>query len=226
MKVGVREVAKLLEVSEKTIYRWISQRKIPVHRVNDQYRFNRAEVLEWATTERIPISPWLLAEEDDAPLPLLHEALRTGGVYYRVDGLDTSTVLRNVVALMPLPEEVDRDFLYQVLLARESIGSTGIGDGIAVPHARNPIVMHIVRPMISLCFLENAIDFKAIDGKPVNTLFTIVSPSSRAHLQLLSKLMFCLRKKPFFKSINEECSREKIFASAKQADLNLASCSC
>lgn len=218
MKVGVREIARVLGVSEKTVYRWIAQRRIPVHRVNEQYRFNRAEVLEWATTERIPVSPWLLAEDDDAPLPLLHEALRTGGIFYRVDGRDTATVLRNVVALMPLPEEVDRDFLYQVLLARESMGSTGIGDGIAVPHPRNPIVLHILRPMITLCYLEEPIDFHAIDGAPVRILFTIVSPSSRAHLQLLSKLSFCLRKTAFAEAIMREGSREEIFTSAEESE--------
>ena len=61
------------------------------------------------------------------------------------------------VELMPLPEKVDRQFLLQVLVARESLGSTAVGKGIALPHVRNPVVMHIDRPMITLCFLENAV---------------------------------------------------------------------
>jgi len=56
VKISVREAARMLEVSEKTIYRWIEQKKLPVHRINDQYRFNRAELLEWATTQRVPVS--------------------------------------------------------------------------------------------------------------------------------------------------------------------------
>ena len=85
---------------------------------------------------------------------------------------------------MRLPEEVDSEFLYQVLLAREALGSTGMGDGIAIPHVRNPIVLHLSRPMVTLCFLETPIDFGSLDGKPVTTLFTLISPTVRAHLHL------------------------------------------
>ena len=69
---------------------------------------------------------------------------------------------------MKLPDDVDREFLYQVLLAREALGSTGIGDGIAIPHVRNPIVLHLSRPTVTLCFLEQPVDFGALDGQPVS----------------------------------------------------------
>ena len=45
--------------------------------------------------------------------------------------------------MLALPEEVDREFLFQALLARETLASTGVGDGIAIPHLRNPIVLHL-----------------------------------------------------------------------------------
>ncbi|MEI8079471.1 MAG: PTS sugar transporter subunit IIA [bacterium] len=97
------------------------------------------------------------------------------------------------MAVMKLPDTVDREFLYQVLLARESLGSTGIGDGIAIPHVRNPVVLHVSTPTVTLCFLEHPIDFHAIDDQPVNTLFTLISPTVRTHLHLLSRLGFILR---------------------------------
>ena len=84
-----------------------------------------------------------------------------------------------------------------MILARESLGSTGFGGGIAIPHVRNPIVLHIPRPMITLCFLETPIEFGAIDGMPVHTLFTLVSPTVRAHLHLLSRLTYGLRLPDF-----------------------------
>lgn len=49
MRLSVKDVAGLLKVSEKTIYRWIKQETIPCYRVNEQFRFNRSELLEWAT---------------------------------------------------------------------------------------------------------------------------------------------------------------------------------
>jgi len=223
MKLGVRDAASLLGVSEKTVYRWISQRKLPTYRVNEQYRFNRAELLEWATARRHPVSPQILVEDADAPVPSLVEALQAGGVFYRVGGTDQESVLRSVVQVMPLDQEVDREFLLQVLLARESLGSTGIGEGLAIPHVRNPIVMHISRPMVSLCFLEHAIDFNAIDGKPVHTLFAIVSPTVTAHLSMLSKLSFGLREGPFAETVRRQGSREELFHAAARLEEATAS---
>ena len=131
---------------------------MPFHRVSNQYRFNRAELLEWATANRMPISPRMMEEPEDVAIPTLAEALQTGGIHYRLEGGDKAAVLNSVVNLLPLPQEVDREFLYQVLLARESLGSTAIGGGIAIPHVRNPITLHVAEPLISLCYLEDPID--------------------------------------------------------------------
>ncbi len=223
MNLGVRDVARLFAVSEKTVYRWVSQDKLPVYKMSGQYRFNRSELLEWATAHRIQVSPQLLVESDDEdiPVPSLLEALRTGGIFYRVGGHDKASVLSEIVGVMSLPDEVDRDFLYEVLLARESMGSTAIGSGIAIPHARNPIVMHIARPAVTLCFLEEPVDYGALDGQPVDTLFTIVSPTVKAHLSLLSRLAFGLQDEKFSQVIEEKGSREAIFEQALSLDERL-----
>ncbi|NUN96749.1 MAG: PTS sugar transporter subunit IIA [Candidatus Omnitrophica bacterium] len=220
MQLGVKEAASLLEVSEKTIYRWIKQGTIPAYKLNEQYRFNRAELLEWATSRRIHISPEIFSEVDASrlPLPSVSEALQAGGIFYRIGGQDKNTVLRAVVDTLRVPEEVDREFLYQVLLAREALGSTGIGDGIAIPHVRNPIVLHLPRPTITLCFLENPIEFGALDGNPVTTLFTLISPSVRAHLHMLSRLGFILRNKDFRAHLSEQSSREELLRALKAAE--------
>ena len=218
MNLRVKNAAELLHVSEKTIYRWIAQEKLPVHRVSGQYRFSRAELLEWATGKRIPISPKILEEHEDGLIPGLEDALRAGGVHYRVEGSDKASVLRNVVDILPLPDGVDREFLIQVLLARESLGSTGIGNGIAIPHVRNPITLHVTKPLVALCYLEHPIDFEAIDGEPVNTLFTIISPTVRAHLSLLSKLSFGLRSTELAEIVSRVGSRDEIFEAAARLD--------
>ena len=221
MQLGVREAARLLAVSEKTIYRWIKEGRLPAYRVNEQYRFNRAELLELATAQRINVSPDIFREPEDqrqGSLPTLVEALSIGGIHYRVGGQDKPSVLQAVVEVMPLPEEVDRSFLLQVLMARESLGSTGIGDGIAIPHVRNPIVMHIPHPTITLCFLDHPIDFDSIDGRPVQTLFTIVSPTIRAHLHLLSRLAFVLRDESFKAVLARPGSRDEIISGLRRTE--------
>lgn len=223
MTLKVKDAAELLGVSEKTLYRWAAQGRLPVHRVSGQYRFNRAELIEWASANHAAVSPKLLEEPDDVVVPSFEEALRSGGIHYRVEGTDKQSALKNVVEILPLPDEVDRDFLLQILLARESIGSTGIGEGIAIPHVRNPVMLHVSRPMVALCFLEHCIDFQAIDGKAVHTLFTIISPSIRAHLSLLSKLTYGLRASGFAEAVARKASREDLFAAARELETDLAS---
>ena len=220
MQLSVKDAAGVLNVSEKTIYRWIKQAVIPAYRINEQYRFNRTELLEWATSRRIQVSPTIFAEGEPSstPLPSLLEALKAGGVAYRVSGGDQASVLQSIVEFLQLPEEVDREFLYKVLLARESLGSTGIGDGIAIPHVRNPVVLHVFKPTVTLCFLENAIDFHAIDGKPVRILFTLISPSVRAHLHLLSRLGFVLRNQAFKDALEREASRDELMQTLSSAE--------
>jgi PTS system nitrogen regulatory IIA component len=212
-----------LSVSEKTIYRWIKQEVIPGYRVQDQYRFNRAEILEWATARRLPVSIEILDEPETStqPPPTLAEALETGGVHYRVSGFDKESALREVVQLFRLPAEVDREFLLRVLLAREAIASTAIGDGIAIPHARNPVVPHLDRPAISLCFLEQPIDYGALDGKPVDTLVTILGPTSRAHLHLMSRLGFILSDPDVRQALAVQASRPAIAKAVRDAEAKL-----
>lgn len=224
MRLLVRDVARLFSVSERVVLRWVEEDALPVHRVNDQYRFNPAELVEWATARKIPVSPEIFHEPEDgtAPPPGIVEALRAGGVFHGVGGTDKASVLREVVARMPLPPEADREFLLQVFLAREALGSTGIGDGVAIPHARQPIVLHVAHPTVTLCFLERPIAFAAIDGKPVHALFSIVSPTVRAHLHVLSRLSYLLRNGAFAAAVARRASRDEVLALAARVEAGLA----
>jgi nitrogen PTS system EIIA component len=220
MQITVREAAELMDVSEKTIYRWVKQSKLPAFKINEQYRFNRAELLEWATSQHINVSADIFGEPDKGkvPIPGLAEALKAGGIHYRVGGTDRDSALKCIIDVMPLPEEVDKTYLLRVLVAREDLGSTAIGNGIAIPHVRNPIVLHVPRPMISLCFLDHPIEFGALDGRPVHTIFAMVSPTISAHLNLLSKLAYALRDPKFADIIATQGTREEIIAGTALID--------
>lgn len=223
MKLTVRDVSELLDVSEKTVYRWINERKLPGYRMSGQYRFSRAEVLAWATANKINFSPAALDEVENPSeiLPTLPEALQAGGIFYRIEGDDVASALRNVVEVVRLPDEVDRALLLQVLLARENLASTAVGDGIAIPHPRTPLVLHVEKPLVCLCFLENAIDFKALDRQPVRAVFTVVSPTVRSHLHLLSRLAFALRDAEFKGLVQAQAGREELLKCVRRVSLGL-----
>jgi PTS system nitrogen regulatory IIA component len=221
MQLSVKDAAALLNVPDETVYRWVRQSEIPSHTINEQIRFNRSELLEWATARNIQVSPDLFNESEPGKtaLPSLSEALKAGGIAYRVGGADQPSVLKAIVGLLKLPEEVDRDFLYQILLARESLGSTGVGDGIAIPHVRNPVVLHVSKPTVTLSFLENPIDFHAVDGKPVNILFTLISPTVKVHLHLLSRLSFVLRNPTFKAALKRQAPSEELMARLAETEV-------
>ncbi len=193
MQLTARDAARLLGVPEATLERWLRSGELAATRVNEQYRFNKIDLLEFATARNLEISPQLLAEVEQPALPSLAEAIRAGGVHRGVSGADKASILRAVVERMPLSGPADRDLLHRVLLAREALGSTGFGNGIAIPHPRNPIVLRIPRPEVAICYLDRPIDFEALDGKPVHTLVTLVSPSTRTHLHLLAVVAAALK---------------------------------
>lgn len=217
MNLSVRDAARLLNASERDIYRWIREGSIPVQRVGDRYRFHRAELLEWATSRGIRVAPEEFRAPDaaNAAAPSFGDALERGGVHYAVPNGDRKAVLRAVVERMPI-DEGDRDLVLDFLVAREELGSTGVGEGIAIPHVRNPIVLHVPEPSITLCFLEHPVDFGAIDGKPVHTVFSMVSPTIRGHLALLSRIAGALHDPEFKRAILARAPREKILAEARR----------
>jgi PTS system nitrogen regulatory IIA component len=223
MKLNVRQAAKLLSVSESEVYRWVESGEIPCVVVKNQPLFGRAELLEWATARRLPVSLELFENGDDGETHLrLADALERGGVHHDVPGRDRAAVLRAVVERLPLTEEDDRELLLQILLARESTGSSGIGEGIAIPHVRSPLIFPGTPGVATLSYLATPVPFDAIDGKPVDTVFTLVSPTIRGHLQLLARLSAVLLDRGFKEALQRRAASGAIVAEARRVEAALA----
>jgi PTS system nitrogen regulatory IIA component len=224
MQLSVKDAAALLRVPEDTMYRWVKEGLVPAYHIGGQYRFNRADLLEWATAHQMKLSADVFQDTPSggAAQSPLAEALAAGGVLYEVEGGDKAEALRAILDVLHLPEEVDRGFLFEVLLAREALGSTGIGGGLAIPHVRNPVVLNISRPAVAVCFLKRPIDFGALDGLPVHTIFLLVTPTIRAHLQLLSRLAFVLRDAEVKAALARRAPRGELLAELARAEAALA----
>lgn len=220
MDLSVRDVARLLSISERTVHRWARQGSIPAHKLHDQYRFNRVELQEWAASQGRRVSPRLFAAGggEPEPPPSLAAALERGGVHHGVPGHTKAEVLRALSRLPGVPAVVDRDLLYQLLLGRESLASTAIGDGIAVPHARDPLILQVEGPTVLLGFLREPVDFGALDGEPVRVVFTLFAPSIREHLRAISRLTFSLHDAELRRLLREQAPAEAILAMVRRLD--------
>ncbi len=104
-----------------------------------------------------------------------------------------------------------------VILDREKLGSTGIGDGVAIPHGKMKGLNHI------LCVFgrsKKGIDFDAVDGKPVHIFFLLLAPEDSAglHIQMLSRISRILRDPSFRKRLIEEGDDRDLFANIVEED--------
>ncbi|MDH4184260.1 MAG: PTS sugar transporter subunit IIA [Nitrospinota bacterium] len=112
-----------------------------------------------------------------------------------------------------------REVLLAKLAERESMGSTGIGGGVAIPHASGE---NLDKILVAIGKFPEGVEYDAIDGKPVNLAFMIVGPERepRAHLQLLAAIVRTLRNKELQKNILESDSPEEIFLSLARFEKN------
>jgi nitrogen PTS system EIIA component len=213
MLVSFSEALGYLGVTETTARKWIRDRGLPVHKVDERLFVNPVELWEWAMEHRVPASPDLLkraqrSSESVAPVSALLEA---GGIHRDVPGTDPGSVLRAIVDRLPLPPHVGRQFLATALAAREAMGSTGVGYGIAIPHVRNPILLQVENPTVSLCLLREPVEFGAIDGLPVHALFTVISPTVPTHLRILAELSLVLHDDELRRLLQQRASTKELF---------------
>jgi nitrogen PTS system EIIA component len=223
MQLSIRDLTKLLDVDEGTVSRWIKQRGLPAHQVGGQYRVNRAELLEWATANQVRVSLELFdhLEANAAAVPSLANALELGGIHYSIPAPNKVLALEALVKILPLPDGMESEHLLRLFQAREASASTAIGHGIAIPHVRNPIVLHVSRPTVTLAFLDRPIDYGAPDGQPVGILFAIISPTARSHLQMLSRLSFVLHDAKLLETVVRQASKPEILVEIRRVEASL-----
>ena len=220
----LKDVAGILQVSEKTIYRWIKDEKIPYYRINHQYRFIYEDIINWMNenrggnkqTQRIDEKKIDTANREnsrqDMPcLNLAHCTLK-GGIYYRVEGETVPDILLSAVKLINIPENIPREKVLAKLLMRENMASTSIGDGIAFPHPRAPILNQTAGEIVSICFPEKPVDSaNSIDAKPIHTFIVILSATNEQHLKIMSKLAFLCRQNHFSELLKKQAARSAIY---------------
>ena len=216
MRLSLEETARCLDLSIKKVQRWISQGRIPIHQDDRFCVFSESALEKWAATHHLsfhlpdeePKKKKARASLDEGLL----SAMKRGGVYHDVEGSDVESVLKaSAMQLSGFPE-ASKQLLVQRLLEREQLMSTGIGKGVAIPHPRTPLEETGGDSTLATFFLRDKVSFGSIDDQPVFVLFILLSPTTKKHLNLLSRLAFCVRDNTFVSFLKKAPDAEALFS--------------
>jgi len=214
MKLTIHEVAKSLNLPMNTIERWVRQGRIPMQKSGNIYIVSKAVIKKWADTHNLSfvLSHKEIDQEKNLPSEDLLPAMQRGSVLYDINGQTVEAVLKGAIDNIPDSLIKNKEELLATLIERESLASTGIGNGVAIPHPRTPLSEMHKNSAIITCFLEKPVDFGAIDNKPVFIMFILLSISIKTHLHLLSQLSFAVRDKLFIEFLKTSPEPDLFYA--------------
>jgi PTS system nitrogen regulatory IIA component len=141
----------------------------------------------------------------------LENILTPGRSLVNVPGGSKKRVLEQIANLIgrEIPE-LDGQAVFESLIAREKLGSTGFGNGIAIPHCR---LKGCTSPISAILHLDAPVDFDAIDGAPVDLLFVLLVPEAAtdAHLELLRQIASMLDRAEVRTSLRNAKSNDELY---------------
>jgi len=207
MKLNAREAARLLAMPESELYAMVDARTIPCHLVNKQPLFSEVELLEWSTAQGRPLAEVLFPE---VAAPDLGAAIAGGGVHHDVPGGTLEVALPAIIERLPI-DAPDRELVLAILLARPTEVATSVGDGVAIPSVRTPLVFSDRPPALAVCFLAEPV---TIDGASIHTMFALIAPTIDVHLQMLSRLGIALHHPSFRDAIERRAELADVLQGA------------
>lgn len=226
MDLKLKDVAELLNVSETTIRRWLKDGKIPAYQINHQYRFDRGEIEDWMMRCKLKMDEPFM-EEQIYPPPKegmqgglqqfsLYRAMNKGGVFHDIKGRNKKEVIKKVAYLAAPRLSLDPDVIAELLLDREAMMPTAMDHGIAIPHPRDSVLKVAGSDVVITAFPEKPLEYGALDGQSVHTLFFLFSSSDKTHLHLLSKLAHLSSKQEMIKFLATKPPAEKLLVAVKE----------
>ena len=148
----------------------------------------------------------------------LVEILPPGAVSVDLTAATKKDVLEEMCALLAKADKLpDADAMVSILLEREALGSTGIGQGVAIPHGKSPAVKG---QAAALGISKRGVDFDALDGEPVHIIFLLIAPPDAAgnHLKALAKVSRLLKDKFFRQALKDAKTPDDVLKIIREED--------
>lgn len=196
MDLKIKDVAELLNVSETTIRRWLTEGKIPAYRLNHQFRFSRIEIEDWVMSCKMKQGKGdFLADKEAGENKTmvgtqqfsLFRAIHKGVVLSGVPGDTKEEVIRNAMKGIANEMNLDAEVITDLLLDRENMMPTSLGRGIGIPHTRDFLLKEPF-DMVAVVYPQKPIAYGALDDVDVDTMFFLFACEDKRHLHLLAKI--------------------------------------
>jgi PTS system nitrogen regulatory IIA component len=218
----IRDVADMLNVSETTIRRWVSDKKIPSYSINKHHYFSRTEIESWVISHKLDkthgSSPFTQSIQASSTEKKVHSggskqfslfrAIHKGDVLHHVSGKTKEEIIRATMKKTAKSLNVDAEVMSELLLDREKMMPTALNNGIAIPHTRDSL--HAQQDAIIVVFLDKPLEYGALDGQPVHTLFFLFASEDKRHLHLLAKIAHLSNQPKALEFFKTKPSKEKL----------------
>jgi len=148
----------------------------------------------------------------------LSEIIEEEDIISDLKASDKKSVLEELAEVISNHEpSINKKDIVKVLMERERLGTTGIGDGVAIPHGK---LNGVRQPLISFGRSKKGMDFDAMDGQPAYLFFLLIAPenSSGIHLEILARIAKVLKNSSFRKKLMEADTRKECYQTIIQSD--------
>jgi len=131
--------------------------------------------------------------------------------------VDKKGVLEELVVPIADIAGLNHGDLVKVLMERERLGSTGIGDGIGIPHGK---VRDLKSLILGFGLSRKGVDFDSMDGRPAHIFFLLITPenSTGLHLKLLARISRILKTDPFNEKLRRAKNRDELYSIIKEEE--------
>jgi PTS system nitrogen regulatory IIA component len=205
---NISQTAQLLGVSEKTVYRMVTARKLPFAvKIGGQWRFHRDQLTTWVNGNKnhAPNSSSIYTD-----ISVL-ESLENGGIFYHIHGRDRDEILDEIFSNLPYSTSLDITELKISILTREALVSSSHA-GVAFLTTSSTRPCFYERTISVLCFLEQEIDIHALDRRPTRAAFITIPANNTERRIVCEKLRRLSMEPDFMEKLDPACTRRELFA--------------
>lgn len=214
MYLTIVELAESFGVAERKIEEWARHERLPFLLERGRMLFDRGQVITWAEQRGLADKAGYLAVQNPSNDAAANVAslVKIGGIWRGIPAGQVVDTLLRIIDQLPSVTPPIRQLMALRLRAPDGISWAAVGDGLALPHLRQPVALGHGNGFCAVFFLQGPLDLPTPDGQPINRLIFLLSPSPRGHLQLLRELSLAWNRGPLKERMRAETSDEDLLA--------------